>query len=196
MKKLSTTLVISALFAAGSAHAALIQFENYAPVGSLTNVGTYTEAEFTFTAVPNNAAVFDSSFSGLFPGDSTSFLGFAGTDYSGGAALITMSGTAPFNLNSLLVGGFNYAGGTGTSTVTIVGNIQGGGTESVVLQNLTGATLETINWTNLVNVQFSGSSTTAMDNVNVSAVPEPGTYGMMLGGLGLIGFMVSRKRSA
>jgi hypothetical protein len=30
--------------------------------------------------------------------------------------------------------------------------------------------------------------------LNVSAVPEPATYGMMLGGLGLIGFMARRRK--
>ena len=36
-------------------------------------------------------------------------------------------------------------------------------------------------------------------NINVkavSAVPEPATYGMMLGGIGLIGFMARRRKSA
>jgi len=32
--------------------------------------------------------------------------------------------------------------------------------------------------------------------INIAAVPEPETYGMMLVGLGLLGFMVRRKNSA
>ena len=38
----------------------------------------------------------------------------------------------------------------------------------------------------------------AVDNINytAAAVPEPETYGMMIAGLGLMGFMVSRKKSA
>ncbi len=31
---------------------------------------------------------------------------------------------------------------------------------------------------------------------HIAAVPEPATYSMMLSGLGLMGFMVSRKKSA
>ena len=33
-------------------------------------------------------------------------------------------------------------------------------------------------------------------NVAVSAVPEPATYGMLLGGLGLVGFVASRRRKS
>lgn len=36
----------------------------------------------------------------------------------------------------------------------------------------------------------------AIDNVSISAVPEPATYGMMLGGLGLVGWLARRRRSA
>ena len=35
-----------------------------------------------------------------------------------------------------------------------------------------------------------------LDNVSVAAVPEPETYAMMLAGLGLMGFMVHRKKTA
>lgn len=36
----------------------------------------------------------------------------------------------------------------------------------------------------------------ALDNVTITAVPEPETYGMMLLGLGLVGYMARRKKSA
>jgi len=33
----------------------------------------------------------------------------------------------------------------------------------------------------------------AIDNVRITAVPEPSTYGMLLGGMGLVGWMARRK---
>lgn len=36
----------------------------------------------------------------------------------------------------------------------------------------------------------------AVDNISVSAVPEPSTYAMMLGGLGMVGWMKRRKSRA
>jgi hypothetical protein len=36
----------------------------------------------------------------------------------------------------------------------------------------------------------------AVDNISVSAVPEPSTYAMMFGGLGLVGWMKRRKSRA
>ncbi|PLY41491.1 hypothetical protein CSZ94_15820 [Janthinobacterium sp. ROICE36] len=35
----------------------------------------------------------------------------------------------------------------------------------------------------------------ALDNVSVTAVPEPSTYAMLAAGLGLIGFMARRRRT-
>lgn len=49
------------------------------------------------------------------------------------------------------------------------------------------------------SVMVSGTSNIAGDTYNftsgpVSAVPEPATLGLMLGGLGMVGFMASRRR--
>ena len=35
----------------------------------------------------------------------------------------------------------------------------------------------------------------SIDNIALSAVPEPGQYSMMLAGLGLLGFTARRKRT-
>jgi len=50
---------------------------------------------------------------------------------------------------------------------------------------------ETLNF--MPNGAWSGGF---IDAVNVSAVPEPKTYAMLLAGLGLMGFIVSRKKLA
>lgn len=36
----------------------------------------------------------------------------------------------------------------------------------------------------------------AIDNVSITAVPEPSTYGMLLGGMGLLGFIARRRQRA
>lgn len=43
---------------------------------------------------------------------------------------------------------------------------------------------------------LSNASGTYTGSLNVSAVPEPATYGMMLGGLALVGALASRRRKS
>jgi hypothetical protein len=43
---------------------------------------------------------------------------------------------------------------------------------------------------------YVGPDNVRLDNVTISPVPEPETYAMMLAGLGLLGFMARRKRTA
>lgn len=54
-----------------------------------------------------------------------------------------------------------------------------------------------LNATNVHEVIFStvGDHGPRLESFNISPVPEPETYGMMLAGLGLVGFMARRKRT-
>jgi PEP-CTERM motif len=49
----------------------------------------------------------------------------------------------------------------------------------------------------VANGSLSNNAVIGLDNVvfQTSAVPEPSTYAMMLGGLGLLAFMARRKRA-
>lgn len=182
-------LVAAALlfFFAAPSNAALIQFEGFAPAGGVANVNPgapYLESGFLFTPLNANSAVFDAAAVSRFPGDNTSWFGFAGGND------ITMTGPTRFNLTSLLVGPSTI--GVGNINLTLIGHVFGGGTLSASFNTLTTATVESLNWINLTDVTFSVSSDAGLDNILATAVPEPGPWLLM--GMGLGTLAVRRRR--
>ncbi len=137
-------------------------------------VAPYTEAGFTLTPSSAQSAVFDSAAVLDFPGDTTDFFGFAEGN------LITLTGPAPFILNSLLIGP-NTASSTPTVSMTLLGTLSGGGTLTATFPGLSTATLETLNWANLTSVRFSATNDSALDDIviNQIPVPEPASFSLL-----------------
>jgi hypothetical protein len=175
MIRLFWSLSILLLLPGTTASALTITFENVALTGNVLNVNPaapYAEAGLTLTPTNANSAVFDSANVTDFPGDTTDFFGFAEGN------LITLSGAAPFTLNSLLVGPTTLSS-TSTVSMTLLGTLSGGGTLTATFAGLSTATSETLNWANLTSVRFSATDDSALDNIVINQVPEPAPLALL-----------------
>lgn len=183
------TLVLGLGICAFPAGAGVVTFEGFAPPGGLSNVSPgspYSEAGLTFTPATGASAVFDAGDTAKFPGDSTSWYGFAADN------LITVTGTSPFTLDSILVGPSTI--GSGNTTVQFQGDVAGGGTLTASFTGLTTATLETFHWAGLNDFTIVARTDSGIDNVSFS--PEPGTAVLLMISAGaMLGWRLRRRRA-
>lgn len=158
--------------------------QSYLAAGMTANgqVLTYTEAGFEVTLHTANSV---EAMYGAHIGDGTytsqTFNWHDGANNANGAYVTLMRvGGGSFNLNS-----FDYAA-SGSFTVTSGAYMIGLGA---------GASNVAANFLGVNSVSFYGPLNNELDNIDVSAaVPEPASWAMMLGGFGLIGGALRRRR--
>jgi hypothetical protein len=193
-------------------HATVINFEDIAvPVGTASIVSSEISDGFLFTSPSDHFHLLNQVTPFADSGSTNLFIHDNGGANAGNSMTMTQVGGGTFSINiAWLSEGFI---GFGAATVHVVGNIFGGGTVTTDFR-LDGIIdgpgqvndFQTFNfganWTNLASVNFTGVGGTvnehawSIDNIEVNApVPEPETYGMMLAGLGLMGFMILRRRN-
>ena len=140
----------------------------------------------------------------LLDGASPSWTGTFGTSHTAGA--FTDSFTLNnFDYTTLIDGGFtNFSTKLSNSISFTSATLNGyafdlytapvGGSVTVRGGYLPDEILSNANSLTLVIKGTSGANASYTGNLNISAVPEPATYGMLLGGLALMG-LVARRRN-
>jgi len=191
-------LVTTAASFGMQAHAATVTFEDVVAGGFTSSTLTAGNVKFesTSTHTIGGNGSYAAPYSGQFLGAYT--LGSLET-------ISTFSGQS-FDLLSLDIRGW-YGFGTLPLTVTFTGyKANATVSQSVLVSPSTFSTVSFTGFTNLTSVKFGGlkdgdslssrAAYVAVDNINITPVPEPETIAMLLAGLGVVGVAARRRKRA
>jgi len=208
LSKFRTALLSCVLaFCAANAQATVIGFEGIATSKKTViyqNYSTFKIDDYSFYTNPNTSTtVIHREYYARDPAVASN-----GTDVvklTGSRQLLEMTNNSntPFNVTSIDLADY-YDFSTRRNEVTLTGTLVGGGTVTWtgVLNNINAAgpndfsTIQLTNFRNLTSFAIGGTQQLGIDNINVSAVPEPSTWVMLGLGLALIGVTTRRTKSA
>lgn len=192
-KLLKRLLFILMTVSAFSAQAVVADFESFSPLA--TKFQTITDTGFTFSNLNTTSARY-----GLYVWKNPAEGADNGThslQFSGGHIGVSATNGAVFNLDSLDLGLGWYLQDVTSAQVTLLGHLGSGGTNTRQF-NIT-PQFNTFNpgWSNLLSLEVFVSGAkgyVALDNLSVSAVPEPGIGWLLLPGLLMVG--LARRKAA
>ncbi|KTE18856.1 hypothetical protein ATE67_17370 [Sphingopyxis sp. H050] len=197
MRRIGLFLGALALSIPATANAATVTFEDQAAFRcDLSGSGASGGMSYSYGFA---ACYYSPSNPADFPTPITSTVMASGY----GATSFALTGGGIFSLSTLdlAFGPFNHSG-LASDTTLVTGTLSDGGTLTTTLTVGRGFQNYALNWGNLTSISFgqlqSSSEYLAFDNINYStegAVPEPGTWAMMIVGFGAIGAAARRRRS-
>ncbi len=186
---------------ASNAYAMVMTFASLTQPGASFNFllsGTYSEGGFTVSTISGNEFGAPQTGNTAFYAGST---GLAVTNPVGGSGImLAKTGGGSFDLASIDLAPLSVANIGGGASVAFVGNLSVGGTVNQSFAAGSTMAFQTFSFSGFSNLSSVTWNQAApyhqFSNISVTAVPEAHSYSMLLIGLGVMGFIVRRRKLA